>query len=74
MQGLAQGWTHSYNLNALGGQGLGSGLGDIASDAADLELAGQGGVVEDGPDDGAALVAGGAKYGDEFRHVVFVWR
>ena len=49
-------------------QCLGGGLGEIAGDAADFELLGQFGVVDDIVDDGAALLAGGAEDGEELGH------
>lgn len=60
--------TCLYYLDALGGQGLGSGLADVAGDSAEFEFLGEHGVCEDGSDDGAALVAGGAEDGENFGH------
>lgn len=47
---------------------MGGGLGDIAGDATDLELFRESGVVENGADDRAALVASGAENGENLGH------
>lgn len=47
---------------------MGSRLGDITGDAADLELFRESGVVEDGTDDRAALVASGAENSENLGH------
>lgn len=57
------------DFNALLCQCLGSRLGGVASDAADLVLGGELWVVENGVDDAAALVASGAEDRDELGHV-----
>lgn len=60
--------TYDDHLDALGLEGLGGGLGGVAGDAADLEFGGELGVVEDGADDGAALVASGTENRDDLGH------
>ena len=57
--------AHRNDVNPLSGQFLGRLLGDITSDTADGPLGLELGVVEEGLDDGSALVASGAKYSDE---------
>lgn len=51
---------------------MGGGLGDIAGDATDLELLGESGVVENGADDRAALVASGAENSENLGHFVLL--
>jgi hypothetical protein len=65
--------TCRYDLDALGCEVLCSWLGCIAGDGANLELLGESRVVEDGPDDGATLVASGAEDGQELGHDEECW-
>ena len=56
------------DFNSPLSQSLGFWLAGIASDTANLELLGQFRVVEDGADDGSALLAGGTEDSDDLRH------
>ena len=55
-------------LDALGLEGLGGGLGSVTGDGADFVLLAQVGVCEDGVDDGAPLLAGGTEDDEELAH------
>lgn len=57
-----------YHFDALCSESLSGWLGHIASYTTEFELVGEDGVGEDGFDDGAALVACGAKDREDFRH------
>lgn len=64
------GETRSYsdNLDTPLGNILGGLLGGVTSNAADLELLGKLGIVEDGVDDGTTLVSGGTENSDQLGH------
>lgn len=58
-------WTYSDNLNPLSGQLLGSLALNTAGDSSDSPSILQLSIVEERADDGAALLASGAKDGDD---------
>lgn len=60
--------TDRDELDALGRELFGSWFVYVAGDAADFEFFGQDWICEDGFDDGASLVACGAKDGDDLGH------
>ena len=60
--------TNGNDFNTLVAESLCGGLGCIASDCTDLEALGQGGVGQNGSDDGTALNTGRAKDGEELCH------
>lgn len=60
--------AYNFDFNTLLSQSLGFWLAGIASDTANLELLGQFRVVEDGANDGSALLAGGTEDSDDLRH------
>lgn len=60
--------TYCCELNTSCGELLCRSLCRVSSDASDLVLLGELGVVEDVVDDGAALVASGTEYGNELGH------
>lgn len=57
--------THRDDVGSLALELLRRVLGDISGHAADLPAVLELGVVQEGVDDGAALVAGGPKDGDD---------
>ena len=61
--------TYRDHFHALAGKIFCCRLRSVAGDPADLELLGESGIRENMLDDGAALVACGAEYSYEFRHL-----
>lgn len=60
--------TYRDHLNTFRRQFLSCRLFNIASDAANLELLGENGIIEDETDDRAALIASGAPDGQDLGH------
>lgn len=71
--------TYRNHLDALVSELLGCWPGNITSHTSNLELFGESGIIENGADDGTALVASCAKDSDYFGHdgygelVIVVW-